>query len=103
MEGDSNIFRVTQLSIRGFSRVHVSVATNPHVIQLKWLRPSETSSALWTCSVVRYLKRTPKGVVQMCEVFDEIRQEGIERDEERMLIAALHSLMERLPHGTGGA
>ena len=27
---------------------------------------------------VRYLKRTPKGVVQMCEVFDEIRQEGIE-------------------------
>ena len=39
----------------------------------------------------------------MCEVFDEIRQEGIEQGEERMLIAALHSLMERLPHGTGGA
>lgn len=34
--------------------------------------------------------------MQMCEVFDEIRQEGIEQGEERMLIAALHSLMERL-------
>ena len=49
---------------------------------------------------VRYLKRTPKGVVQMCEVFDEIRQEGvqegIEQGDERRLIDDLHSLMERL-------
>ena len=48
----------------------------------------------------RYLKRAPKGVVQICEVFDEIRQEGIEQGiehgEERVLIASLRSVMERL-------
>ena len=48
----------------------------------------------------RYLKRAPKGVVQICEVFDEIRQEGIEQGieqgEERVLIASLRSEMERL-------
>lgn len=32
----------------------------------------------------------------MCEVFDEIRQEGIEQGEERGLIDDLRSLMERL-------
>ena len=32
----------------------------------------------------------------MCEVFDEIRQEGIEQGEERRLIDDLRSLMERL-------
>ena len=40
---------------------------------------------------VRYFKRTPKGMVQMCEIFDEIRQEG----EERMLLAILRNLMEK--------
>lgn len=39
-------------------------------------------------------------MVQMCEVFDEIRQEGIEQGieqgEERRLIDDLRSLMERL-------
>lgn len=32
---------------------------------------------------VRYFKRTPKGVTHMCEIFDEIRQEGFERGFER--------------------
>ena len=35
-------------------------------------------------------------MVQVCEVFDEIRQEGIEQGEERRLIDDLRSLMERL-------
>lgn len=39
-------------------------------------------------------------MVQVCEVFDEIRQEGIEhgieQGEERKLIDDLRSLMERL-------
>ncbi len=34
--------------------------------------------------------------MQVCEVFDEIRQEGIEQGEERRLIDDLRSLMERL-------
>ncbi len=49
---------------------------------------------------VRYLKRTPEGVRQMCEVFEEIRREGIEEGErqgsERRLLENLRSLMANL-------
>jgi hypothetical protein len=61
---------------------------------------------------VRYFKRTPKGVTHMCEIFDEIRQEGekrgfergkkhgieqgIEQGEERALLASARRVMEQL-------
>ena len=49
---------------------------------------------------VRYYKRTPKGVTHMCEIFDEIRQEGIEQGieqgEEKALLKSARSLMEKL-------
>lgn len=57
---------------------------------------------------VRYFKRTPKGVTHMCEIFDEIRQEGekrgfergekqgIEQGEERALLASAQRVMGQL-------
>ena len=61
---------------------------------------------------VRYFKRTPKGVTHMCEIFEEIRREGIEigerrgielgekrgieLGEERAMLKSVRRLMERL-------
>ena len=60
---------------------------------------------------VRYLKRTEEGVSEMCEVFDEIRQEGVQegidigRSEgidigrSEQVLASARSLMESLSVG----
>lgn len=53
---------------------------------------------------VRYFKRTPKRVTHMCEIFEEIRREGIEigerrgieLGEERAMLKSVRQLMERL-------
>lgn len=45
---------------------------------------------------VEYFKRNPEGVREMCEIFEELRREGIEQGERRKSLSDLRTLMEKL-------
>ena len=45
---------------------------------------------------VEYFQRNPEGVREMCEIFEELRREGIEQGERRKSLSDLRTLMEKL-------
>ncbi len=45
---------------------------------------------------VEYFQRNPEGVREMCEIFEELRREGIEQGERHKSLSDLRTLMEKL-------